>query len=79
MPSLPTVTPATADTLPLDLTLAYVDRFLTRRETYAVQQADGRYLRVVAPLDRTALYAHLTGERTVALYALDRQRNARWL
>ncbi len=79
MVSIPTVAPATAETLPLDLAMAYADRFLTRRDTYAVQQVDGRYLRVAAPLDRAALVAHLTGRRTVAVYALDRQRQARWL
>lgn len=79
MPSIPPVIPASTDGVPLDLALIYVERLLTRRDTYAVQQPDGRYQRIATPIDRDTLVAHLTGERTVALYALDGRRMARWL
>lgn len=79
MSTIPSVTPATSETLPLDVALSYAERLLTRRDTYAVQQPDGRYVRVAEPFNRDALVAHLTGERTVAIYALDRQRQSRWL
>jgi hypothetical protein len=79
MLQIPPVAPATADTLPLPSVLSYAERLVNRRDTYAVQQSDGRYLRVAVPLDQDALVAHLTGARTVACYALDRQRQARWL
>jgi hypothetical protein len=78
-PDIPAVASAAADHLPPDLTLSFIERFLTRRDTYAVQQADGRYQRIAAPMGRDTLHAHLTGAQTLALYALDRQRQARWL
>lgn len=76
---IPPVVLATAGSVPLDLALSYAEQLLTRRDTYAVQQSDGRYLRVDAPLDRAALMAHLTGVQTVAFYALNHQRQARWV
>lgn len=79
MPTIPTMTPMSPHGVPLDLALGYAERLLTRRDTYAVQQPDGRYQRIVAPVDRDTLVAHLSGIQTVALYTLDGRRMARWL
>ncbi len=42
-----------------------------RRDDYALQQANGRYLRVGRPLTAEALWQHLTGMHTLGTYIID--------
>src|SRR5258708_37474312 len=58
---------------------AFATRFANRRDTYALQHGDGRYTRVQLPVDSEAIAQHLSGQRTIALYALDSTSRARWL
>lgn len=44
--------------------------FVNRRDTYAVQRADGSYVRVPEPLTKEVLERHLAGEVTVGSYQL---------
>ncbi len=44
-----------------------------RRSDYALQQADGRYLRVGQPLTYEALRLHLSGVQTIGTYLTDEQ------
>src|SRR5450755_1256645 len=44
-----------------------------RRSDFALQQADGRYLRAGRPLDYRVLRLHLAGELTIGTYVADEQ------
>jgi hypothetical protein len=70
---------STPATLPEALVRAYDERFVNRRDTYALQRPDGRYTRARQPLDREALRDHLLGRHTLALYAPDLLGRSRWL
>ena len=45
--------------------------FVTRRDTYALQQPDGRYLRVEGALTEELLRQHTEGKVTLGVYQLD--------
>lgn len=47
------------------------DRCIGRRDSYAVQQADGRYRRVLEPLSWDLLALHLAGSLTLGTYLID--------
>lgn len=55
------------------------ERFIQRRDLYAVQLKDGRYICVHQPLKVDNLYAHLRGEITLGTYLLDREGQARFV
>ncbi len=57
--------------LPLDLVRGYTSLFVHRCDTYAVQQRDGSYWRMVEPLTMQGLCAHLAGHWTLGTYLLD--------
>jgi len=51
--------------------LAYAALFVQRYDQYAVQQRNGSYWRIVAPLTKDLFSAHLTGSVTLGTYLLD--------
>ena len=54
--------------------------FVARDDTYAKQQANGRYVRIKAPLTDDVLRLHLKGEVTVGVYQLDPRTNkVKWI
>jgi hypothetical protein len=55
------------------------ERFLQRRDLYARQLDDGRYVAVYEPLEVRHLVAHLRGELTLGAYVLDAESNGRFL
>ena len=52
--------------------------FIQRRDLYARQLDDGRYLCVRKPLEETHLIAHLNGKLTLGTYVLDQDSQARF-
>jgi len=52
--------------------------FIQRRDLYARQLDDGRYLCVRKPLEETYLIAHLNGKLTLGTYVLDPDSQARF-
>lgn len=55
------------------LVAAYASLFVHRWDSYAVQQRNGAYWRVVEPLTREHIQAHLEGRWTLGTYLLDAQ------
>ena len=53
--------------------------FIQRRDLYARQMDDGRYVCVPRPLKPGHLLAHLRGELTLGVYVLDAQSRARFV
>jgi hypothetical protein len=54
--------------------------FVNRNDTYAIQNPDGSYYRVEAPLTDEVLLSHLRGEVTVGVYQIGPERNTvKWL
>jgi hypothetical protein len=53
-------------------------RFIQRRDLYARQLDDGRYVCVRKPLEETQLIAHLKGKLTLGTYVLDQDSQARF-
>ena len=49
----------------------YSRLFVSRRDDYAIQQGNGRYLRVGRPLTKTALHNHLDGVESLGTYVID--------
>ena len=49
----------------------FANLFVSRRDDYAVQQADGRYLRAGRPLTYSTLLRHLRGAETIGTYVID--------
>src|SRR5215469_9326700 len=56
----------------------YIRAFVGRRDDYALQQDDGRYLRVGRPLTYSALRRHLAGVETIGTYVIDEQGTCRF-
>ena len=56
----------------------YVRMFVSRRDDYAVQQGNGRYLRVARPLTKTALRNHLDGVESLGTYVIDERGRCRF-
>lgn len=57
----------------------YADVFTPRRDLYAIQLRDGRYVSVKKHLNLQLVDAHLKGHITLGTYALDARSQARWL
>jgi hypothetical protein len=57
----------------LELVVAYASLFVHCWEQYALQQLDGSYWRVAAPLSLDLVAAHLAGRCTLGTYLLDRE------
>src|SRR5436309_14505680 len=49
----------------------FANLFVSRRDDYAVQQADGRYLRAGRPLTYSTLLQHMGGALTIGTYVMD--------
>jgi hypothetical protein len=64
---------------PPELLHSFITTFFNRQDTYAVQQADSRYLRVKEPLTTHTIVAHLKGSLTLGTYALNKQSDGQWL
>ena len=50
----------------------YRSLFVGRSDDFALQQANGRYVRAGRPLTDTELYKHLTCQQTIGTYVMDR-------
>jgi hypothetical protein len=61
------------DRLPPNLLAAYASLFVHSWEQYALQQRDGSYWRVAAPLSLDLVAAHLADRCTLGTYLLDRE------
>ena len=57
---------------------AFAQRFISRRDDYALQQASGRYRRVGAPVTTSVLRRHLTGVETMGTYVIDEAGRCRF-
>jgi hypothetical protein len=54
--------------------------FVNRDDTYAIQNPDGSYYRVEAPLTDDILLSHLKAEVTVGIYQIESEKNTvKWL
>jgi len=62
-----------------EISLALDQLFVNRHDSYAVQQSDGQYYRVDAPLTLELLERHLRGELTVGVYQLSKDGMVKWL
>ena len=49
----------------------FANLFVSRRDDYAIQQADGRYLRAGRPLTYSTRSRHLHGTETIGTYVID--------
>lgn len=56
----------------------FVNLFVSRRDDYAIQQADGRYLRAGRPLTYSTLFRHLRGDETIGTYVIDERGMCRY-
>src|SRR3989440_600727 len=56
----------------------YSRLFVSRRDDYAVQQGNGRYLRVARPLTKMALRNHLDGVESLGTYVIDERGRCRF-
>src|SRR2546430_9570032 len=56
----------------------FANLFVSRRDDYAVQQADGRYLRAARPLTYSKLLGHLQGVETIGTYVIDERGLCRY-
>ena len=59
---------------------AHRQYFVNREDTYAIQNPDGSYYRVEAPLTDDVLLSHLHGDVTVGVYQIEPEKNTvKWL
>src|SRR6266550_324841 len=56
----------------------FANLFVSRRDDYAVQQADGRYRRSGRPLTYSKLLGHLQGVETLGTYVIDERGMCRY-
>src|SRR6266568_6474723 len=56
----------------------YSRMFVSRRNDYAIQQGNGRYLRVGSPLTKIALRNHLDGVESLGTYVIDERGRCRF-
>src|SRR2546429_2502217 len=56
----------------------FANLFVSRRDDYAVQQVDGRYLRAGRPLTYSTLLRHLHGVETIGTYVIDERGMCRY-
>src|SRR5437879_5732692 len=64
--------------LPETLLRPFVRRFVSRRDDYAVQQMNGRYLRVGRPLQQRTLLDHFAGIQSLGTYVMDERGSCRY-
>ncbi len=64
--------------LPDALLRPFVSRLVSRRDEYAVQQMNGRYLRAGRPLTRQTLCDHLAGVQSLGTYVMDERGSCRY-
>jgi CHC2 zinc finger len=57
----------------------YSRMFVSRRDDYAIQQGNGRYLRVGSPLTKIALRNHLDGVESLGTYVIDERGRCRFV
>src|SRR5947199_9749733 len=57
----------------------FANLFVSRRDDYAIQQADGRYLRAGRPLTYWTLLRHLQGVETIGTYVIDERGMCRYV
>ncbi|MCA0456145.1 MAG: hypothetical protein LCI00_19360 [Chloroflexi bacterium] len=65
--------------LDYELVSAYANTFISRLDTYPVQNADGSYVRVKRPLVTPILEGHIKGHITIGAYALNEKNEAHWI
>lgn len=70
---------ATTPDINPELVLAYASTFVSRYDTYPVQNADGSYVRVKRPLVMPIIEGHLKGHVTIGAYALNEKSEANWI
>jgi hypothetical protein len=58
---------------------AYAQTFVSRRDCYALQLNDGKYVCIKEPLTLDLLLAHVRGDLTLGVYVLDINSFAHWL
>lgn len=58
---------------------AYANTFISRFDTYPIQNADGSYVRVKRPLVPAVIEGHLKGHITIGAYALTENSQAHWI
>src|SRR5438046_6030879 len=56
----------------------FANLFVSRRDDYAIQQADGRYRRSGRPLTYSTLLRHLQGVETIGTYVIDERGMCRY-
>jgi hypothetical protein len=56
----------------------YSRMFVSRRDDYAIQQGNGRYLRVGSPLTKIVLRNHLDGAESLGTYVIDERGRCRF-
>ncbi|HEX6556475.1 MAG TPA: hypothetical protein VF026_27190 [Ktedonobacteraceae bacterium] len=57
----------------------FANLFVSRRDDYAVQQADGRYRGSARPLTYSTLLGHLHGVETIGTYVIDERGMCRYV
>lgn len=57
----------------------YAQSFISRRDCYPMQMADGSYRTIYKKLTTDLLIQHIKGEITLGAYALNEQSQANWL
>ncbi len=62
-----------------ELVSAYASTFISRFDTYPMQNADGSYVRVKRPLVMPIIEGHLKGHITIGAYALNEASEAHWI
>lgn len=77
--AMPTLERSPFPELDRDLVRAYADTFISRIDVYPIQRADGRYMSLKKRSTLDTVAAHLRGEVTLGVYALDADSRARWL
>jgi len=63
----------------LEIVLAYASTFISRYDTYPIQNADGSYVQVKCPLVPPIIEGYLKGHITIGAYALNEDSEAQWI
>jgi len=58
---------------------ALLEKFVIRSDVFAVQRAEGGYVKVEAPLTLEVVREHLEGRRTIGVYQLSVDNRVKWL
>ncbi len=62
-----------------ELVSAYASTFISRYDTYPIQNSDGSYVRVKRPLVAPIIEGHVKGHITIGAYALNETSEATWI